>query len=36
MGRTAGSRTLHQLIYTSRARIPWPDQDREVESIVHA
>lgn len=36
MGRTPGSRTLHQLIYTSRVRIPWPDQDREVESIVHA
>jgi hypothetical protein len=32
---TRGSRTLHQLIYASRVRIPWPDQAREVEQIIH-
>jgi hypothetical protein len=32
----AGSRTLHQLIYASRIRIPWPDQAREVDQIIRA
>lgn len=36
MSRTPGSRTLHQLIYTSRVRVPWPDQTRETEQIVAA
>ncbi|MCR5878299.1 BLUF domain-containing protein [Phenylobacterium sp. J367] len=31
-----GSRTLHQLIYASRVRVPWPDQQREVDGIVQA
>jgi hypothetical protein len=31
-----GSNTLHQLIYASRIRIPWPDQSREVDEIIKA
>jgi hypothetical protein len=33
---TRSSKTLHHLIYCSRVRIPWPDQEREVAQILAA